>query len=113
MRAATRRKPFAGLPDVPATRVCIADDLLGTREEFTVPCDSEEAIRSVHPLELAWYFCDRLSLFADAENMSLGVSLHRSKTRVSVRWFAVDGDTDKALQERGDETDELFGRAFR
>ncbi len=113
MKTTTKRRRFAGLPDVPTTRVCIVDDLLGTRREFSVPCEAEEAVKSVHDLELALYFCDRLSLFADAEDMSLGVSLHRSRNRVAVRWFAVDGDVERALEERGDETDELFGRACR
>ncbi len=111
--ATTPRRRFAGLADVPACRVCIVDDLLGTRREFDLPTDSEEAVKSCHDLALAWYFCERLSLFADAEDMSLGVSLHRGRNRVAVRWFAVDGNIARALQERGDETDGLYGRACR
>ena len=111
-KTTTPRRRFAGLPEVPATRVAITDDLLGTRREFILPVEAEEALRSCSDIEQAWYFCDRLMMFGDGESMSLGVSLRRTAGSVSIHWFAVDGDVGKALQERDGEWDELQGGRY-
>ena len=108
---ATRSKPthYETLEGVPCTFVHVQDDLTGSRREFDLPVEAQEAWTSCAAVEQARYFVDRISMFADGDDMSLGVSIRKARGVILIRWFAVDGDDAKALAEREDEWDELQG----
>ena len=100
---ATRRKTndaFTTPADVPLTYVVVVDELTGERREYDLPCDADEALHTCIECERAWYFADRTTMFRDGAKMSLGVSLRKRENVILIRWFAHDGDDDRALTER-------------
>jgi len=75
-------------------RVIIDNQVLGTRQEFTLPVSGEEASDTCMPVADAW----RWFLRQDDQDCPLAVAIHQGNHEVVVRWHAV-GEPQAAQEE--------------
>ncbi len=85
---------------IPTTRIIVANDLLGTRREYSSPQPAEECLQNNIELLFAVKFCDQLRMFeeCDMEPPALSCAVRYDEANIAVRWFA-DGSPEAAMDE--------------
>lgn len=74
-------------------RVILDNQVVGSRQEITLPTTADEAMENCFPVTLAvrwhrWYGADH--------SEPLGVAIHQKAGEILIRWYAVDPEAARA-----------------
>ncbi|NQT13716.1 MAG: hypothetical protein HQ582_13265 [Planctomycetes bacterium] len=86
----------AGL-DAPFCHVEIDNQILGTRQSFTLPVDPDEAMNTCLPVAQAAAF---ISWHGVDVGEPLEVAIQQQENSITVRWFVAEGADPEAARER-------------